>query len=629
MKIVYLARLVLVSLMVFLLTTEQAPAALQAGTTTRVSVASDGTQGNKNSNSPAISADGRYVTFSSYADNLVSGDTNNFCGTDYDRVLQTNCTDIFIHGLQTGLTELVSLASNGEQGNDGSYTPSISADGRYVAFESGASNLVSGDTNVSRDVFVHDRQTGETERVSVASDGTQGDGSSHNASINADGRYVAFESWASNLVSIDTNVSWDVFVHDRQTGETERVSVASDGTQGNDYSYTPSISADGRYVAFNSNADNLVSGDTNSVYDVFVHDRQTGETERVSVASDGTQGNGDSNNPSVFPSISADGRYVAFVSNANNLVSGDTNVSRDVFVHDRQTGETERVSVASDGTQGNGHSYTPSISADGRYVAFDSWSNNLVSGDTNSGDDVFLHDRQTGETERVSVASDGAQGDDWSYSSYASISVDGRFVAFESIASNLVGGDTNAVFDVFVHERPLDIPTPTFTNPPPSTPTKTWTPIHTITPSPTQTKTRTPTLTPSPGRNEVFLPIEVKNYVYYFKGPWEIEDNDSYLQANGPLRAGQDYFGYPDDQKDYFSVYLNTPGTISIDLSNHTGQGVQLLLYYQSDSNMVARDFTQPYHIDYSGVPGWYYVYIYTEAGFNNITSYTLRVSYP
>jgi|GEM_PF-1585857 len=224
----------------------------------------------------------------------------------------------------------------------------------------------------------------------------------------------------------------------------QRVSVASGGTQGNGDSGCPSISADGRYVAFQSYASNLVPGDTNGTWDVFVHDRLTGQTTRVSVASDGTQGNGDSE----CPSISADGRYVAFASLASNLVPGDTNGTWDVFVHDRLTGQTTRVSVASGGAQGNSGSWCPSISADGRYVAFQSYASNLVPGDTNGVLDVFVHDRLTGQTTRVSVASDGTQGDSYSFGS--SISADGRYVAFSSLASNLVPGDTNDKPDIFV-----------------------------------------------------------------------------------------------------------------------------------------------------------------------------------
>jgi archaellum component FlaF (FlaF/FlaG flagellin family) len=410
------------------------------GTMTRVSLASDGTQGNDYSAVPSISADGRYVAFVSEASNLVPGDTN-------------NAKDIFVHDRLTGQTTRVSVASDGTQGNSYSSWPSISADGRYVAFESRASNLVPGDTNNNTDIFVHDRQTGQTTRVSVASDGTQGNGTSMVPHISADGRHVAFNSLASNLVPADTNGTWDAFIHDRQTGQTTRVSIASDGTQGNDQGYVTtggggrSVSADGRYVAFGSRASNLVPGDTNDAPDVFVHDRQTGQTTRISVASDGTQGNGASN---AF-SISADGRYVTFASEASNLVPGDTNNARDIFVHDRQTGQTTRVSVASDGTQGNSPSFVPAISADGRYVAFESEASNLVPGDTNGYQDTFVHDRQTGQTSRVSVASDGMQANGTSW--LPSISANGRYMAFYSYASNLVPGDTNNVRDVFVHDR--------------------------------------------------------------------------------------------------------------------------------------------------------------------------------
>jgi Tol biopolymer transport system component len=411
-----------------------APGALLAGTTTRVSIASDGAQGNRVSYASSISADGRYVVFASHANNLVPGDTN-------------GAADIFVHDRQTGQTSRVSVASNGTQGNSKSYGPSISADGRYVAFHSDASNLVPGDTNGTRDVFVHDRQTGQTSRVSVASSGTQGNGTSYSRSLSADGRYVVFYSHANNLVPGDTNGRTDVFVHDRQMGQTSRVSVASDGAQGNDWSYDPFISADGRYVVFASYASNLVPGDTNGTHDIFVHDRQTGQTSRVSVASNGAQGN----DWSQSPSISADGRYVAFYSDASNLVPGDTNGVKDVFVHDRQTAQTTRISITSNGTQGNGESDRSSISADGRYVAFQSWAQNLVPGDTNVKYDIFVHDRQTGLTSRVSVASNGAQGN--GESGYPSISADGRYVAFHSDASNLVPGDINGVLDVFVHDR--------------------------------------------------------------------------------------------------------------------------------------------------------------------------------
>jgi Tol biopolymer transport system component len=239
------------------------------------------------------------------------------------------------------------------------------------------------------------KEPGITIRVSVDSAGTQGDDASEtwgSAQISADGRFVVFDSYATSLVPNDTNDSTDIFVRDRLTGETTRVSVDSTGKQANDYSLGAAISFEGRYVAFDSFASNLVAADTNQQEDVFVHDCLTGETTRMSVDSLGNQGN----NFSAGSSISGNGQYVAFVSAATNLVSGDTNNSTDIFVHDRLTGETTRVSVDSAGNQGNGDSTLPSISADGRFVAFESRASNLIPADTNNSSDVFVHDRLTG-----------------------------------------------------------------------------------------------------------------------------------------------------------------------------------------------------------------------------------------
>jgi len=313
------------------------------------------------------------------------------------------CLAVSVPVSLAAVTERVSVGSAGEEGNgnSGVYGPSISADGRYVAFCSSASNLVPGDTNDREDVFVHDRLTGTTERVSVSSDGEEGNGDSgtFRPSISADGRYVAFVSCASNLVPGDTNWAWDIFVHDRLTGVTERVSVSSAGEQGDGDSGYPSISAEGRYVAFESGAYNLVPGDTNWTCDIFVHDRLTGTTERVSVSSEGHEGNGNSSLPFHTADgryVNADGRYVASYSEASNLVPGDTNGIGDVFVRDRLTGTTERVSVSSDGEEGDSNSgwWGPSISADGRYVAFQSCAYNLVPGDTKGWEDVFVRDRE-------------------------------------------------------------------------------------------------------------------------------------------------------------------------------------------------------------------------------------------
>jgi Tol biopolymer transport system component len=400
-------------------------------TTRRVSVRSNGDQGNDGSYAPSISANGRFVAFASDASNLVANDTN-------------ESPDVFVGDRKTGTTRRVSVPSNGHQGTSGGSQPSISADGRFVAFVSYDSNLVPNDTNNAYDVFVHDRTTGTTTRVSVPSSGGQGSSDSYNPSISADGRFIAFSSYATNMVANDTNGSADVFVRDRTAGTTRRVSVSSDSDQGDGDSLFPSISANGRFVAFESNATNMVTNDTNGSADVFVRDRATGTTRRVSVSSDSDQGNDGSG----AASISADGRFVSFQSFASNLTPNDTNATYDVFVRERANGTTTLVSVGVGGAQGNDASLGPAISADGRFVAFRSDATNLVANDTNGFTDVFVRDRTTGSTRRVSVRSNGDQGNHGSVLS--SVSADGAVVAFESLATNLVPNDTNEVSDVFV-----------------------------------------------------------------------------------------------------------------------------------------------------------------------------------
>jgi hypothetical protein len=409
---------------------------LQAGTTERVSVASGGTQANSFADgSDSISADGRYVVFHDSATNLVPNDTNGL-------------SDLFRHDRNTNTTQRVSASI--AISNSYSEQASASPDGRYVTFYSNASNLVAGDTNGFVDAFLYDAGSDSIERVSVATGGAQANGPSFSSSVSSDGRYVAFQSEATNLVAGDTNGNdADIFVRDRQTGTTSLVSLSSSGVHADDVSRAPVISADGRFVAFWSNATTLVPGDTNGRPDIFLRDRLNGTTEIVSVATGGAQENGNALYP---PAISADGRYVAFVSLASNLVAGDTNGAADVFVRDRQTGTTERVSVGSGNLQGNADCYAPcAISADGRYVVFASDATNLAFSDTNNSTDVFLHDRQTGNTERVDVSSSGAQANFGGYS--PSISSDGRFVAFESGATNLVANDTNGFNDVFLRDR--------------------------------------------------------------------------------------------------------------------------------------------------------------------------------
>ncbi len=381
----------------------------------------------------AISGNGRYVAFVSNSPDLVAGDMN-------------GKQDVFVRDRLTNTTRRISLNSLGEEANDHSFYPSISADGRYVAFESWASNLYP--ECIGRNVFVHDLQTGLTICASLNSSGVGGDNISDRPAISADGRYIVFKSFATNLVSGDTNSLGDVFVFDIFTRTILRASVSSTGVQGNSYSDNAAISGDGRYVAFWSHATTLVADDTNGARDIFVRDTLTNTTTRVSVDSSGTQGNG----TSFYPSISEDGRYVVFASNATNLVDGDTNGQMDVFVRDTQEMTTARVSVSSGNTQGNNTSTFPAISGDGRFVAFESSATNLVSNDTNVWIDIFVRDLLTSITTRVSVSSEGTQSD--GDSNYAALSSSGRYVTFESHATNLADpAAPNRYVDAFVHEN--------------------------------------------------------------------------------------------------------------------------------------------------------------------------------
>jgi Tol biopolymer transport system component len=413
--------------------------------TERVSVSATGAEANDASgydgNASVISQDGRFVTFVSSASNLVPGDTN-------------GVADVFVRDRINGTTERISVSSGGIQADGVCVPTAISGDGRLVAFVSLASNLVPGDTNGAFDIFVRDRLTATTQRVSVSSSGRQGDADSLAAGMSADGRFVAFDSEASDLVAADTNHVADVFLRDRLSGTTERVSVSSAGVQGDAGSAAniviPAVSEDGRYVAFESDATNLVADDTNRVSDVFTRDRLAGSTELVSLRSgDYPAGSASCCELSMTP----DGRYVAFTTD-DELGSDDSNLVADVYLRDMQRGIVERISVSGSGGQANDRSHVGSISADGRFVAFVSFASNLVPGDRNGAFDAFVRDRAAGATERVSVSSDGAGGN--ANSDGVAISGDGRWVAFASFASNLVPSDTNGVADLFV--RPVGAP---------------------------------------------------------------------------------------------------------------------------------------------------------------------------
>jgi Tol biopolymer transport system component len=387
-----------------------------------VSVSSAEVPGNNTSslgNTTAVSADGRFVAFTSRASNLVESDTN-------------NAPDVFVRDRQLGTTERVGVGFLG----------SISPDARFVAFWGAG-------------VFVRDRQLGTTERVDVDSAESPGNPDSRSPSVSADGRYVAFQSTATNLVPNDLNGKRDIFLRDRQLGTTERISLDSEEAEANGESQFPSISGDGRYVVFSSVASNLIDND-GPTEDIFLRDRQLGTTELISGETDPIQGGQAANNYSEDPEITPDGRYVVFTSEASNLVPNDINADADIFVRDRLTGTTERISVNSAGgnsqIQGSGYS---SISADGRFVSFASRAIDIVPGDPGDSSytwDVFVRDRLAGVTRRVSVNAAGAEGNG-SGSTQNSISADGRFIAFESNSTNLVPGDGPSN-DVFLTFRP-------------------------------------------------------------------------------------------------------------------------------------------------------------------------------
>lgn len=412
-------------------------AASHAQTTTCASLATSGSVGDTHSRHPAISADGRRVVFESRS-------------TSFDGASPTAVQQIFVRDRWSGTLACVSRGALGPADLPCS-AASISSDGRYVAFSSAATNLVAGVAGMSQ-VYVADLTTGALEVVSRSPGGAPGDGPSGFASLSADGRYVAFAGGATNLVAADVNGRNDVFVRDRALGTTELVSVGPGGVQGDDFSTGSVLSTDGRYVAFYAAATNLIAGDTNGLFDVFVRDRASGTTERVSVSSSAVQGD----NHSFDGSLSDDGRFVAFHSQASNLVPNDTNPQGDVFVHDRALGTTTCVSVDPSGATGIGLSRTPHLSSDGRFVAFTSFVSTLVPGDVNGLSDVFVRDLVAGTTERVSVATDGSDGNNGFDD--AQVTTNGRYVVLESFASNLTPNDGNGAWDVFVRDRAANAP---------------------------------------------------------------------------------------------------------------------------------------------------------------------------
>jgi plastocyanin len=335
--------------------------------------------------------------------------------------------------------ERVSVSSTGAQGDSHTYSPDVSATGRYVVFSSYSTTLVAGDTNDASDVFIRDRQLGTTQRLSVTSSGGEANGDSFRPSISADGRYVAFVSRARNLDVRDSNSGDDVYVHDRQNGDTALVSVTLSDTGSNQVQTAPSISGDGRFIAFTTGGGDIVDASEPS-YGVYIRDRSTGTSELASVGTAGQPVNG------FNPSISDDGQHVAFDSGDSGIDPLDANGFPDVFVRDREQGMTQLVSRGPSGESGNGESSYARISSDGQRVAFMSYAFNWGFGRPDPG--VYLRDLQAGTTVRVDVAPGGTPTN--IDSGPPDLSGDGRYVIFRSTGADLAPGPTNGWFETYV-----------------------------------------------------------------------------------------------------------------------------------------------------------------------------------
>ncbi|MCI4143941.1 hypothetical protein [Streptomyces sp. MMS20-AI2-20] len=416
-----------------------AAGATPAGETVLVSVGLGGAPADGPSERASISADGRLVVFTSHASNLVRGDRN-------------DCSDVFLRDLDRRTTVRVNRGLHGAE-SDGctSIDPIISADGRYVVYAADSTNLVPGVRDGRSHIYRTDLRTGRTVLVSAAADGTPGNGDSMRPTVSADGRYVAFATSADNLIPGDTPASvWDTVVRDLRRGTTVRTSAADDGTPGNAATDGTQISADGRYVTFFSNADNLVAGDTNKKVDEFLHDRETGRTTRLSVSPDGVQ----SDQITIGGTISDDNRYVVLNSHATNLTADSPDTGQNhIYLQDLSLGTLRLVDKGADGEPAPGGTFWASITGDGLHIPMASAGPNLVPGDTNRVRDIFVVDLPAGQLRRVSVAIDGGQADAASYFPDADQSASS--VVFTSYASNLVPGDDNGAPDIFVHrERP-------------------------------------------------------------------------------------------------------------------------------------------------------------------------------
>jgi Tol biopolymer transport system component len=408
--------------------------------TVRVRVAAIGDPDGR-STDPSLSADARRVAFASTATNLTEADDAN-----------RHVSDVFVYDQGSGAVSLISSGLDGRAADGPSTAPVLSADGAGVAFASLATNLVAGDANLASDVFVSAAGTGVV-RASVATGGAEADGTSSQPDLSADGGRVVFTSNADNLVADDINEHDDVFVRDLGTGVTSLVSATRDGGPGDGDSSAPAISPDGRYVTFSSKASDLVGGDDNERADVFLRDLQTGRTELVSVGRGGRgQNHALAGGRALESDVSRGGRYVVFESSATNLVRRDRNNASDVFVRDRLARSTRRVSLSVTNEEGGRASSLPTITPDGRFVAFLSRADDLVP-ESAYGLDVFVRDIARNTTTLADVTARGRpRGSEIETPPLVrpSLSADAGTIAFASSASNLAGADSNRKTDVFL-----------------------------------------------------------------------------------------------------------------------------------------------------------------------------------
>lgn len=407
------------------------------GSTRLISLTPDGAPGDNDSNGPSLSSDATLIAYSSAADDLVAGDTN-------------GAYDVYLFNRADASTTRLSHATDGGEPDSDCYGAVLSGGGRFVVFESRASNLVTQTTNGKLQLYLYDRQKDATSLVSQNAAGAGANGDTQHAAIDASGRYIAYVSVATDLVAGDTNGAADVFLFDTRTGATSLVTHAADGSPANSDSYEVAISANGSVIAVSSYATNLIAGDTNGASNVFAIDRRTGQVELVSVNRDGAPADENSNGPRLSP----DGSYVGFSSVADDIAGHDDNQVSDVYLRNRAAGVTRLISRAADGESANADSYVESISNRARIVTFFSWSTDLVDAvDTNTSPDVFLRDRRTGIS-LVSKTPSGAAGDAASDGSV--VDLRGRVVAFDSASTDLVRGGANGYFNVYLFRLPAN-----------------------------------------------------------------------------------------------------------------------------------------------------------------------------